>query len=531
MSQNDEYWMYLRKSRADQEAEQRGEGETLARHERILTDFAHRNHLTITKVFKELVSGETIDDRPEIQRVLEGVEHGKCKGILVMELERLARGNTKDQGIVADAFKYGNVLIVTPSKTYDPSNEFDEEYFEFGLFMSRREYKTINRRIQRGRYAAVKEGKWIYAASPYPYSKIKNPEGSGFILIPNPEEVETFLYARKIYKQGLLQKDGTKKYLGFSLLAQHLDSMHIKPRKGTHWTPASLRDMFRNPAPAGMIRWKWRPYVTTYENGTKGPKHRIKDNDCELYKGLHQAIITWEDYQEILQIMESRSVPTLASNQTLKNPLTGLVYCQKCGQLLTRCSGNTKAGYYVLRCPNPYCDNISAPLYLIEEKILDGLEAWLSGYKVTWDTVEDTISTLVLKENAIKKYEKELSQLEKQMNSAYDLLERGVYTIEVFTKRNQTLSQQIQESTNAIEKVKIEYQLEIDREKAKKDIIPAIENILEIYNVIDNVEVKNALLKKVIDHVSYIKEKPNKKGCGHVANFKLQLYPKLPKQT
>ena len=47
---------------------------------------------------------------------------------------------------------------MTPSKTYDPENEFDEEYFEFGLFMSRREYKTINRRLQRGRAASIKEG-------------------------------------------------------------------------------------------------------------------------------------------------------------------------------------------------------------------------------------------------------------------------------------------------------------------------------------------------------------------------------------
>ncbi len=48
-----------------------------------------------------------------------------------------------DQGIVSQAFKYSGTRIITPTKTYDPNNEFDEEYFEFGLFMSRREYQTI----------------------------------------------------------------------------------------------------------------------------------------------------------------------------------------------------------------------------------------------------------------------------------------------------------------------------------------------------------------------------------------------------
>lgn len=59
-----------------------------------------------------------------------------------MEIERLARGDTIDQGIVAQTFKYSGTRIITPARDYDPSSEADEEYFEFGLFMSRREYQT-----------------------------------------------------------------------------------------------------------------------------------------------------------------------------------------------------------------------------------------------------------------------------------------------------------------------------------------------------------------------------------------------------
>ena len=95
-----------------------------------------------------MVSGESIEDRPQIQELLNEVIAGKYRGVLVMEIERLARGNTRDQGEIAEAFWGSETLIITPSKTYDPTNEFDEEYFEFGLYMSRREYKTIRRRMQ-----------------------------------------------------------------------------------------------------------------------------------------------------------------------------------------------------------------------------------------------------------------------------------------------------------------------------------------------------------------------------------------------
>lgn len=166
------YCIYLRKSRADAEAEARGEGETLARHEHTLLELAKRQRLTIAHIYREIVSGDSIAARPQMQQMLQDITDGKYTGVLVMEIERLARGDTIDQGVVAQAFRESETKIITPVKTYDPNNEFDEEYFEFSLFMSRREYKTIKRRMQAGRIAAVKEGNYIGTNPPYGYRKI-----------------------------------------------------------------------------------------------------------------------------------------------------------------------------------------------------------------------------------------------------------------------------------------------------------------------------------------------------------------------
>ena len=89
--------IYLRKSRADREAEERGEGETLARHERILLDLAKRSRYHIGAIYKEVVSGETISARPVMQQLLQEVESGMWDGVLVVEIERLARGDSIDQ--------------------------------------------------------------------------------------------------------------------------------------------------------------------------------------------------------------------------------------------------------------------------------------------------------------------------------------------------------------------------------------------------------------------------------------------------
>ena len=167
------YCAYLRKSRKDLEAEARGEGETLARHEHILLDLAHRMNISLEAIYKEVVSGETISARPVMQQLLREVEEGMWTGVLVVEIERLARGDTRDQGYVAEAFTYSDTKIITPLKTYDPADPADQEYFEFNLFMSRREYKTINRRLETGRHQSFLEGKFLGNIAPYGWERYK----------------------------------------------------------------------------------------------------------------------------------------------------------------------------------------------------------------------------------------------------------------------------------------------------------------------------------------------------------------------
>lgn len=121
------YCIYLRKSRADLEAEARGEGETLARHRRALTDLAAQRHLPVSEVYAEIVSGETISERPEMRRMLSAIETGSYEGVICMDVDRLGRGDGADQARILKTLKYTRTLIITPYKVYDPaSSETDE---------------------------------------------------------------------------------------------------------------------------------------------------------------------------------------------------------------------------------------------------------------------------------------------------------------------------------------------------------------------------------------------------------------------
>ena len=115
------YAFYLRKSRADLELEALGEGETLARHRAKLDALAAKYdiHPDQIDIYQEVVSGEALDSRPEALRLLSNIYKKKYKAVFVVEVERLARGNTRDQGEIADAnrgqghiFRRGQLFII-----------------------------------------------------------------------------------------------------------------------------------------------------------------------------------------------------------------------------------------------------------------------------------------------------------------------------------------------------------------------------------------------------------------------------------
>ena len=249
--------IYLRKSRADVEAEAKGEGETLARHRKTLIELAEKRNIKIGKIYKEIVSGDSISQRPKVQQLLNDVRAGMWKGVLVVEIERLARGDTEDQGIVAKAFKISSTNIVTPMKTFNPNDEFDEEYFEFGLFMSRREYKTIKRRLQNGRVLSVLEGKYVGSIAPFGFDRIKLQNQKGYTLTDN-EETPIAVQMFKIFA-----------YNDISLneVCKVAKERGLKPRKNAEWSRSTLKDMYRNPVYIGMIKWNWRKEVKVYKNG------------------------------------------------------------------------------------------------------------------------------------------------------------------------------------------------------------------------------------------------------------------------
>ncbi len=466
------YAIYLRKSRADTEAEQRGEGETLTRHKNILLEIAKKHNLTITQIYHEIVSGDSISSRPQMQKLLQDITDNKYIGVLVMEIERLARGDTIDQGIVAQAFKSSNTKIITPTKTYDPNNEFDEEYFEFSLFMSRREYKTIKRRMQSGRIASVKEGNYIYTNAPYGYRKI-HPEPKIHTLEIIPNEAET---VQKIYNLYLSGK-------GAGTIATELNSLQISPQKSALWEKASIRKILTNPIYAGKIRWKDK-------------------NGIIICDGLHKAIISPEQWELAQNNMKSRPLANLTPKIEMTNYYHNILFCGNCGHQMKRRPTNN--GYMLCRYNQCKGKTVASPINCIDDILLSSISfrlLELNKYLYS-DSKNNKIEAYNNQINKkIETINSALNKLKKQQNKLHTLLETDVYTIETYLERHKILSQQ---------KENLEKELkELELKKESHNILPNeavlwFEYIIASFNNAIPKD-KNYMLMSVIKRVDYYK--------------------------
>lgn len=530
----DRYCMYLRKSRKDDDIKSKNESieETLARHERALWELAQRQGLNVTQIHREVVSGETIDARPVMQQLLKEVEQGMWRGVLVMEVERLARGDTSDQGRVAKAFKYSETLIVTPHKTYDPTNEFDEEYFEFGLFMSRRELKTITRRLQEGRKRSVLEGKFVGNIAPYGYERIKLQGQKGYTLAEIPEEADVVRMIYEWYTVGEKQADSTNKRLGVSLIVRRLNQLKIPPRKGDVWTIPSIRDILINPTYIGKVRWNHRPANKRMKDG-KITISRPRSEKYIIADGLHKGIISKETYELAQEFMKKNPPRPIGERNTIKNPLAGLVECGMCGRSMVRRPYGS--GYQdTLMCPVTSCKNVSSHLSLVEDRILAGLKDWIANYKLKWQIDDEPIkarnSALEMTRKALIKLDAKIKKLKEQQSNLDDLVEQGVYTAEKYMQRTKELEQRIKQAEDEYRELQTALATEEKREESRKIIIPNVERLLETYHALTTPQAKNDMLKEVLEKVVYVKKKG---GRWHTSpdDFEIILYPKLPRSN
>lgn len=494
------YAIYLRKSREDVEKEKLGEGETLARHKKILTELAQRRGLHIGKIYQEIISGaETIADRKEIQQLIYDCYAGLWRGILVTEVSRFSRGNQGDAQQILDCLRYGNnnngILVITPSKVYDVANNHDDsEYMEFELFMSRREYKMIKRRMDAGKDQAIIDGDYMGSYRPYGYDILKTQTAR--TLIPNPDEAPI---VKDIFKWF------TKENLSPRKIAERLDAMGVPTYTGaSEWSTSTIKTILNNPTYIGKVRWNDRMQVRKMVDG-KIIKSRPRSNHSDKYMeidGKHKkyALIDEETFKAASSRFFSDKTK---SNLTLNNPLAGLLRCKCCGHVMIHQAYKSKPTVlprYVHR-QSTKCSVKSVYASDVMDAVVQSLKLYIEDFEIRVDN-KPTIDEREIMEQ-LEALQERLSQTKKKLNKMFDDYENGIYTTDEFVERKTLHNSKIESIQKQIEHLKNSLPEHSEYHEKIIMLSEALDSLLD-----NNIPatVKNEYLKRIIDRIDFSRE-------------------------
>ena len=488
------YAFYLRKSRADLELEALGEGETLARHRAKLDALAAKYdiHPDQIDVYQEVVSGEALDARPEAQRLLSNIYKKKYRAVFVVEVERLARGNTRDQGEIADAFAASNTKIITPLKIYDPQDENDMEYFEFGLFMSRREYKTITRRMIGGKDTASAEGNYLSSARPFGFD-IERVSRKERILVPIPEEVE-------IVKMIFDWWTEENKSVGW--IAAELSRMGVPTvKKMPEWNRETVRGILQNVNHIGLIKWNAKKTVKEFDPLTGKMKKVRRPSEPELHKGKHDAIISVELFNRAQSRFNKQ--PSTNIGKEVKNPLATLLCCCDCGKTMAfhPFTNDPRRQGRLTHPPSTLCSKKSIAFEACISALVEALKLHIADFEIKLKE-DDNKEELNRHKKKIKTLEAELQKQEKMKRRLFDSWEAddGTYTRDEFIERKQKYTEKINSLKAQIAQAKNNAPAPVDyREKIRT----AHEVIDTLQDSNLSAQMKNNILKEHIEVIKY----------------------------
>ena len=486
----DELYEYLRKSRSDDPTltvEQ-----VLAKHENILKEWQERNldaPIPEENVFREVVSGETINSRPEFKKLLKMIESPKIKAVLVVDCARLGRPDLEEIGKLSKLFRYTNTLIITPQRIFDLNDEYDREAFEREMMRGNDYLEYTKKILRRGKEASLRQGYYINAVIPYGYEREWIHEGNRkrptLAIVEEEAKIVRMIFDWYV-----------KEELGATKICQRLNSMGIKACKGGLWKKSSVINILKNEHYIGKVVIRKHIDVNTVVN-QEIITQCVFNEDYEVVDGKHPAIIDEDTFYKANN--KIHKYPSVKPSETLQNPFASVLKCE-CGRCMRRSKDRNKFRY--LCDEQMFCGNASVSEQDLINAVIDELTKALDNM-----SVEVTADDVRKKEKHLERIsllESRLLECEKKELSIWDKYTEEQMPRKVFDKL-------IQKNTE--EKQQIEMELESATTSVPKciDYNGAVESL---HNAIDSLtndsvsaSVKNKMLKSVVDVITYKRPK------------------------
>ena len=321
-------------------------------------------------------SGKDLN-RPAIQRLIEDCKNHKIDAVFVFKLDRISRSQRDTLYLIEEVFNKYDVSFISMRENFDTSSPFGKAMIGVLSVFAQLERETILERTRIGLKKRAESGLWRGGGKiPFPYRYDRN-TGT---LVPIPEQVELLHKMISLYISGK-SFNAIGKIVG-------MDESMVETR------------------------------ILSITNTGKVP---YRD---EIFKGLHEAVVSDELYDEILRVNKVRSREPYERHYLL----SGKVYCGHCGakyryqkwgkRLIMYCYSQQKSKSKYIKDPN--CKNKRWDTFEVEDAVLEEL------FKMILDIDLFKHTFNIASVNIKNELKARLEEIKKQINNLLNFIASGI---------------------------------------------------------------------------------------------------------
>lgn len=398
--------------------EQAREGYSISEQVERLTLYCKAMHWHINDTYIDpgFSGGDT--ERPGLKALIEAVKGGGIDRVVVYKLDRLSRSQKDTLFLIEDIFLKNNTDFVSMSENFDTSTPFGRAMIGILAVFAQLEREQIKERMNMGKEARAKEGKWHGGSTPpigYDY------DAPNDLLVVNDYEAMQIRELVELFLQGTPLRTVERLFKDKGYTHKH----------GNTWDPKTMRRLLRNKTYCGYNRY----------NGV-------------YYEADHEAIIDLETHEKLVRLLDQRAEQyqlTGIKPGVQTTYLGGLLYCKHCGgkyakqtngrqrpkPLWYMCYSRCKKVKKMIKDPN--CKNKNWKMAELDQLVFDEIKKLtaypgyiheLKGEKA--NTAEPSKAGII---------EKEIAKIDAQVSRFMDLYGEGTFTMEQIADKVRPLNE------------------------------------------------------------------------------------------
>ena len=371
--------------------EQANEGYSIQEQTERLTKYCEAHGWILVKVYTDPGFTGANRNRPALHMLCADVAKSLFDTVLVYKLDRLSRSQKDTLYIIEDVFLKNGISFVSMNENFDTGTPFGRAMIGILSVFAQLERDQIRERVQMGHDARAKEGYF---------------HGGGYAPI-GYDYIDGLLTVNE-YEASIVRKAYTLFLDGLPVHSIYL-ALEKEYPAGTRFgavTYSSVKSMLTTILYAGYIKWKGA-----------------------LYPGKHEAIIPYEQFQEVQRLIKRRQIdePHRLTSFQHTTILGGIMFCGYCGaryfcknntaskvsritQRYYTCYSRGKTSKKMIRDPN--CKNKSWNVHKLDAIILNEIaKLELSRDFVSYNTAPDNSGRIQSIKTALASADKKLEKL------------------------------------------------------------------------------------------------------------------------